>query len=102
MNTSTNNITVTNLFECEKRSRRILPIIKRALVEELHKRGLKVKEIAELLGMTPAAVSQYLHGKRGKEVRVKGIDALVEKALRGELKQEDICNLCDRLAASKS
>ena len=66
---------------------------------ELHRRGLKVKEIADLLGMTPAAVSQYLHGKRGKGVvRVKGIESVVEKALRGELRQEDICALCDRLA----
>ena len=87
------------LFECERRSRYLLPIIKRALVEELYKRGLKVKEIAELLGMTPAAVSQYLHGKRGRKIRVKGIERLVEKALRGELRQEDVCTLCDELAA---
>ncbi len=86
-----------DLFECERRSRVIIPIIKRALVEELHKRGLKVKEIAELLGMTPAAVSQYLHGKRGKYIRVRGIEALVEKALRGELRREDVCRVCDRL-----
>ena len=87
-----------DLFECEKRSRSVLPIIKRALVEELHRRGLKVKEIAELLGMTPAAVSQYLHGKRGKgNIRIRGIQSLVEKALKGELRQEDVCRLCDEL-----
>ena len=73
-------------------------MIKRALVVELHQRGLKVKEIAELLGITPAAVSQYLHGKRGKgNIKMAGIDRLVEKALRGELKQEDVCDLCDRV-----
>ena len=86
------------LFQCEKRSRSILPIVKRALIAELHRRGMKVKEIADLLGMTPAAVSQYLHGKRGREIRVKGIEELVEKALRGELRQEDVCRVCDRLA----
>ena len=87
------------LFQCEKRSRSILPVIKRALIVELHRRGFKVKDIARLLNMTPAAVSQYLHGKRGKEIKVKGIEELVKKALRGELRQEDICSVCDRLAA---
>ena len=86
------------LFECEKRSRQLLPIIKAALIRALHREGVRVKDIAKMLDMTPAAVSQYLHGKRGKNIKVKGIDELVRKAKAGELKQEDICRLCDEVA----
>ncbi|NPA86511.1 MAG: ArsR family transcriptional regulator [Candidatus Diapherotrites archaeon] len=87
-------------FECERRSRRILPLVKRALIEELHRRGLSVSEIARILDLTPAAVSQYLHGKRGKgKVRIRGVEELAERAIRGELRQEDICRVCDELAS---
>ncbi len=86
------------LFECERRSRKLLPIIKRALAIELHRRGMKVKEIAEVLGMTPAAVSQYIHGKRGRGKIDVRVENLAEKIIRGELKQEDVCEVCERLA----
>lgn len=38
------------------------------LARELVERGLSVNETARLLGLTPAAVSMYLSGKRGGEL----------------------------------
>ena len=42
----------------------VIPAIRKALVTELKKHGLKQKDIAPLLGITDAAVSQYMHDKR--------------------------------------
>lgn len=46
----------------------ILPAIRRELVKEMIVLGLKQKEIASILGVTEAAVSQYVKQKRAKEV----------------------------------
>jgi predicted transcriptional regulator len=47
----------------------ILPAIRRELSAELKRLGKSQKEIAKLLGVTDAAVSQYLSAKRASEVR---------------------------------
>lgn len=43
----------------------VLPALRKGLVEELLKLGLRQKDAAEKLGLTAAAVSQYQHDKRG-------------------------------------
>ena len=45
--------------------RYVIPSLRRELAIHLSKEKLKQKEIAELLEITPAAVSQYLKQKRG-------------------------------------
>lgn len=47
----------------------IIPAIRRELVKALKKLKLKQKEIARCLGITEAAVSQYLSSKRASEVK---------------------------------
>ncbi|ABL88477.1 conserved hypothetical protein [Pyrobaculum islandicum DSM 4184] len=47
---------------------RVLSAIRAVLARELVERGLGVNETARLLGLTPAAVSMYLSGKRGGEL----------------------------------
>ena len=47
----------------------ILPAIRRELSIALKKLGRNQKEIAKLLGVTEAAVSQYLSAKRANEVQ---------------------------------
>ncbi|MBD3313320.1 transcriptional regulator [Candidatus Woesearchaeota archaeon] len=49
----------------------IIPSIRRELAKAMAVRGLKQKRVAELLGITGAAVSQYLKQKRAKEVDFK-------------------------------
>ena len=51
---------------CEYMQWHGLPIIRKELVKSLIKNyGLNQKETAQMLGITPAAVSQYLSKKRG-------------------------------------
>lgn len=46
----------------------VLPAIRRRLAFELKGRGKSQNEIAKLLGITNAAVSQYLKNKRGNDI----------------------------------
>jgi len=46
----------------------ILPAVRSAYVSEFKKNGLKQKEISSAMGLTEAAVSQYLKNKRGNKV----------------------------------
>ena len=43
----------------------ILPALRRAVAQTLKNNGLKQKEVAKILGITEAGVSQYLKGSRG-------------------------------------
>lgn len=43
----------------------ILPALRRSVAQTLKNRGLKQKDVAKILGVTEAGVSQYLKGSRG-------------------------------------
>ncbi len=45
--------------------RYVLPALRKQFTLALAKKGIKQKEIASLLNITPAAVSQYVKDKRG-------------------------------------
>jgi len=47
----------------------ILPTLRTALANELKVLGKKQTEIANIFGVTPAAISQYTSKKRGSEVK---------------------------------
>jgi len=46
----------------------ILPALRRELATALKQAGKSQKDIAELFGVSEAAVSQYVHAKRGADV----------------------------------
>ncbi len=46
---------------------KILPLLRARLAEKLVEMGFKPKQIANVLNVTPAAVTQYLKGRRGKK-----------------------------------
>ena len=48
----------------------LLPAVGAELARELGGRGMPQKEIAKRLGITPAAVSHYVKGKRGADVKL--------------------------------
>lgn len=85
------------MLRCEYSSRFILPAVRKVIVFELLKRGMKSKEIAKILGITPAAISQYIKGKRAvmelKESEIKEIKKIVEKGI----KKGEICKICKKI-----
>jgi uncharacterized protein len=46
----------------------IIPALRREVAKSMVDLGLTQKEIAKIMGITEAAVSQYIHSKRAKEV----------------------------------
>ena len=46
----------------------IIPTLRNQLAIAMKEQGLKQKQIAVLLGIEPATVSQYLHEKRGNKI----------------------------------
>ena len=60
-----------------------LPVIRKEIAESMiNNFGLNQKEAAEKLGVTPAAVCQYISKKRGKIMGCRGVFST-------------FCNLCD-------
>lgn len=47
----------------------ILPAIRRELAKDMKKQGMEQKKIAKLLGVTEAAISQYIKSKRASKVK---------------------------------
>jgi uncharacterized protein len=87
---------------CEEALWYILPQIRADLARELTKNGSSQKEVARLLGLTPSAVSQYIHKKRGGKFKTatgyKGYIKKVAKEIT-DTKSEDeisklICKCC--------
>ncbi len=86
---------------CEVFASRIIPVIRGEIARELVARGHKKKEVAEILGITIAAVSQYVHGKRGvggSEKLKERIREIADEIEEGKLSEEDLsiklCELC--------
>jgi predicted transcriptional regulator len=85
-----------------------LPVIRKEIaVSMIDDYGLSQKETAEKLGISPAAVSQYLSGKRGKmNITDKELCKQINKSAERIIQQGDgilvseICRLC-KISASK-
>lgn len=59
----------------------VLPAVRRELALRLMEKGLKQREIARKLGVTEAAVSQYISKKRAGSIKIpKGIMVAIKKA----------------------
>jgi predicted transcriptional regulator len=59
----------------------LLPALRKGLVVELKKHGMQQNEIADKMRITGAAVSQYLHNKRGSQ------DLKLGKIMKAEIKK---------------
>ena len=79
-----------------------LPVIRKEIAESMVKKyGLSQKEAAKNLGVTPAAVCQYLSRKRGKikivnrEILIE-IDRSAEKIIQNkkEIVISETCRIC--------
>ncbi len=98
------------IFPCEKAVWYNLPQIRADLAAGLVKTGMTQSGAAKKLGVTPAAVSQYLNKKRGRQV-VKSrpyldqIAVAVEMILEGtddEKVRLVVCKCCQMLTAESA
>lgn len=87
----------------------VLPGIRREITKNLLKNGLSQKEVAKKLGITDAAVSQYLSEKRGRvEIKNKKILAEIKKSaeriIAGDesMMIEETCRICNLIKSSKT
>jgi uncharacterized protein len=68
----------------------ILPAVRREIALALVKKGLKQKDIAKKLGMTEAAVSQYIKNKRAKAIELPAeIRKDIRKAAENLVNEQD-------------
>jgi len=95
---------------CEWRVRELIPVIRASMAKILvEKYGYSIYQASKVMGVTPAAVSNYLTMKRSRANIVREIlsdkdssrllDEFVKKVIAGELEVgEALCALCRRLA----
>ncbi|KYK22490.1 hypothetical protein AYK24_02125 [Thermoplasmatales archaeon SG8-52-4] len=95
---------------CEKIVWNLLPAIRRELaISLINKQKLSQKEVAEKLGISEAAVSRYINGKRGglgilKNEKVKNqIDKSAKKIINGneEIVIKETCQVCKLLQTNE-
>ena len=66
----------------------ILPALRKEIATKLKKQEFKQKEIARIMDITPAAVSQYLHKKRANmNIRIK--EEIIDTAIKNILKNDE-------------
>jgi len=95
---------------CEKVLWYILPAIRKELVRSLvQEHGFTQREAARLLGLSDAAVSQYLSKKRGRlELKDKAFLAEVSKSSGriikegGKAVEQEMCRLCGAFRSSRT
>lgn len=82
---------------------KILPAIRAKLAIELKEQGLTQREVAEILGLTPPAVSQYMSGKRAADYSFgPEYDKYFKKVLKYIEKKPEkakmvVLQLCDKI-----
>jgi predicted transcriptional regulator len=97
-------------MRCEKIVK-ILPVIRANIARELIKNyNLSQERVAEILGITQSAVSQYTKNIRGKELKAieetlilesgdefkKAVKEMCEEIMKGESFESVICKFCKK------
>jgi predicted transcriptional regulator len=85
------------MIPCEFMVNELLPTIRRQTSLYLSSKKYSQKQIAQILGISEAAVSQYISKKRGKQV------SLLEREIKGFIQKnydlektfsENVCYIC--------
>ncbi|MFH1055469.1 MAG: helix-turn-helix domain-containing protein [Candidatus Altiarchaeota archaeon] len=87
---------------CENAIWYTLPRIRADIAKELVKGGMSQREVAQKLGLTPAAVSQYLNRKRGGNLRmpkeyktlIKGASSEIMESGDSQVISRILCRCC--------
>lgn len=93
----------------------VLPALRAKVAKELMARGYKMREVARMLGLTQAAVSQYMSSKRGqkgleiiesteevKKIVLELVDLIVQEKATIEDESDYLCRICEVLRAEKT
>ena len=86
------------LMHCDTMVRNLLPPMRAEMVSRLvQKQGLSQSDAAKRLGVTRAAVSQYMSKKRGvSEVQISNeLDSMIDRWALAVVTGESDINLCD-------
>jgi len=88
---------------CEMAVWYVIPVVRKELAKDLSKAGMKQRDISRVFGVSEAAISQYIHGKRGKGMElgekahsaIKGLAKdIMKKDMKAEKIAERICYIC--------
>jgi hypothetical protein len=84
---------------CEYIVWNVLPCIRKKFAEELLARDLSQREVAGIIGVSSAAISQYLSNKRGRadELDASMADEIarsVDALLAGGDITDELCRIC--------
>ncbi|MBI4140085.1 hypothetical protein HY483_03940 [Candidatus Woesearchaeota archaeon] len=98
----------------------LLPAVRRAFAIESLRMGVHQKKIAELLGITPAAVTNYIKSKRATGTKLdestlksveklsktaktpKDVKAGTQKILLDSWKKRQVCSICHNINKTKN
>jgi uncharacterized protein len=58
----------------------LMPAIRKELSVSMHDMGMKQKRIAQILGLTPSAISQYIKDKRGNQALKEEFKIIINDA----------------------
>ncbi len=84
----------------------VMPALRRQFVFSLKKQGLKQKNIAKMLGITEAAVSQYLRNKRGDAIKfsegvLKEVEATCARIVDNNSFRTEFQNILKKIRESR-
>jgi uncharacterized protein len=84
-------------MKCDSLARKYLPGIRAEMVYRLvNDKGMSQSDAAKRLGVTRAAISQYMSKKRGAEVQLcSEIDAVIDRWAMAVAGEDDHITLCD-------
>jgi len=86
------------LMHCDTMVRNLLPPMRAEMITRLVRdQGMSQSDAAKRLGVTRAAVSQYMSGKRGAgEVEISAeLNTMIDRWAKAVLTGESDMNLCD-------
>ncbi len=78
----------------------LLPAIRRDIAKNMIKNGMSQRQVARRLGMTDAAISQYINGKRAYDVKLEpSVKRMISNSAKRIMKSSDVIgevnSICD-------